>query len=82
MSRMEMAHVVVRAINQVGENDYDFLYLAIKNGLISGKENGKLDPDGKITGADVLTVVDRINKVRSGETLEIWHNYERAINYS
>ncbi|MGG0823680.1 hypothetical protein ABE099_12475 [Paenibacillus turicensis] len=42
---------------------------------ISGKENGKLDPDGKITGADVLAVVDRINKVRSGETLEIWHNY-------
>lgn len=84
MTRMEMVHVAARAIEQVGTDDYDFLYLAVKNGLISGTGNGNLDPGGTTTRAQALTVVDRISKVRSGQTLEVdtvaLKNAEKAKN--
>ncbi|WP_338709036.1 S-layer homology domain-containing protein [Paenibacillus amylolyticus] len=71
MTRMEMVHVAARAIGQVGEDNYDFLYIAVKNGLLSGTGNGRLDPEGTTTRAQALTVIDRIEKVRSGETLKV-----------
>ncbi|WP_190945366.1 S-layer homology domain-containing protein [Paenibacillus sp. UASWS1643] len=84
MTRMEMVHVAARAIGQIGTDDYDFLYLAVKNGLLSGTGNGKLDPEGTTTRAQALTVVDRIGKVRSGQTLKVdtvaLKNAEKAKN--
>lgn len=84
MTRMEMVHVAARAIEQVGTDDYDFLYLAVKHGLISGTGNGNLDPGGTTTRAQALTVVDRIHKVRDGQTLQVdtlaLKNAEKAKN--
>lgn len=84
MTRMEMVHVAARAIGKIGTDDYDFLYLAVKNGLLSGTGNGKLDPEGTTTRAQALTVVDRIGKVRSGQTLKVdtvaLKNAEKAKN--
>ncbi|PZT51914.1 hypothetical protein DN757_30210 [Paenibacillus silvae] len=84
MKRMEMVHVAARAIEQVGTDDYDFLYLAVKHGLISGTGNGNLDPGGTTTRAQALTVVDRIHKVRGGQTLQVdtvaLKNAEKAKN--
>jgi hypothetical protein len=84
MTRMEMVHMAARAIEQVGTDNYDFLYIAVKNGLLSGTGNGKLDPEGTTTRAQALTVLDRIDKVRSGQTLKVdtvaLKNAERAKN--
>ncbi|MFJ2047251.1 S-layer homology domain-containing protein [Paenibacillus taichungensis] len=84
MTRMEMVHMAARAIEQIGTDDYDFLYIAVKNGLLSGTGNGKLDPEGTTTRAQALTVLDRIDKMRSGQTLKVdtaaLQNAERAKN--
>lgn len=84
MTRLEMVHVAVRAIGKTAASDKEFMYIAVKNGLISGVGNGKLDPDGTTTRAQALTVIDRINKVRNGETLKVdavaLANAEKAMN--
>ncbi|WP_433709097.1 S-layer homology domain-containing protein [Paenibacillus illinoisensis] len=84
MTRLEMVHVAVRAIGKTAASDKEFIYIAVKNGLISGVGNGKLDPDGTTTRAQALTVIDRINKVRNGETLKVdgvaLANAEKVMN--
>ncbi|MEW4425896.1 S-layer homology domain-containing protein [Paenibacillus pabuli] len=71
MTRLEMVHVAVRAIGAAAQSDKEFMYIAVKNGLISGVGDGILDLGGTTTRAQALTVIDRINKVRSGETLKV-----------
>lgn len=84
MTRLEMVHVAVRAIGETATSDKEFMYIAVKNGLISGVGNGKLDPDGTTTRAQALTVIDRINKIRNGEKLKVdavaLANAEKAMN--
>ncbi|MEO2213246.1 S-layer homology domain-containing protein [Paenibacillus amylolyticus] len=71
MSRLEMVHVAVRAIDQKASTDKEFMYIAVKNGLISGIGTGKLDPEGTTTRAQALIILERIQKIRNGETLKV-----------
>ncbi|MBY0115275.1 S-layer homology domain-containing protein [Paenibacillus xylanexedens] len=71
MSRLEMIHVAVRAIDQKASTDKEFMYIAVKNGLISGTGIGKLDPEGTTTRAQALIILERIQKIRNGETLKV-----------
>jgi hypothetical protein len=71
MTRMEMIHVAVRAIGETGKDDYEVMYIATKKGLISGTGNGNLDPEGTTTRAQAVTVIQKIQKARNGETLPV-----------
>lgn len=83
ITRIEMAHVAVRAIGKTAE-DNDYLMLAaVQNGLINGTGNGNLELYGFTTRAQAVVVIERIIRVRNGETLPIdTHavaNAEKAI---
>ncbi|GAA0852454.1 S-layer homology domain-containing protein [Paenibacillus glucanolyticus] len=84
MTRLDMVHIAVRAIGETAKDDNEFMLIAVKNGLISGTGNGKLDPDGTTTRAQAVTVIQRIQKVKSGITLPVDEkavaNAESAMN--
>ncbi|WP_433709029.1 S-layer homology domain-containing protein [Paenibacillus illinoisensis] len=84
MSRLEMVHVAVRAIDQAASTDKEFMYIAVKHGLISGIGNGRLDPEGTTTRAQALNVLERVQQIRSGQTLKVdamaLANAEHALN--
>ncbi|MGE7828488.1 S-layer homology domain-containing protein [Paenibacillus sp. NPDC093718] len=84
MSRLDMVHIAVRAIGETAKDDNEFMLIAVKKGLISGTGNGKLDPDGTTTRAQAVTVIQRIQKVKSGMTLPVDEkavaNAESAMN--
>jgi S-layer homology domain. len=71
MTRMEMARVSVRAIGLTASSDEEYMYLATKNGLITGVGNGKLAENDTTTRAQAVTIIERILKVRNGETLPV-----------
>ena len=71
MTRMEMARVSVRAIGLTASSDEEYMYLATKNGLITGVGNGKLAETDTTTRAQAVTIIERILKVRNGETLPV-----------
>lgn len=71
MNRDEMVHVAVRAVGQTGKDKNEFMYIAAKKGLISGTGNGKLDPEGTTTRAQAVTVIQRIQQVKTGKTLPV-----------
>ena len=84
MTRLEMVHTAVRATDETGKDDYEFMYIAAKKGLISGIGNGNLNPDGTTTRAQAVTVIQRIQQVRDGKTLPVDQlalaNAEKAKN--
>ncbi|WP_051318455.1 S-layer homology domain-containing protein [Cohnella thermotolerans] len=71
MKRSEMARVAVRGINQAANDDASYILLAAKAGLITGTGNGNLDLDGTTTRAQAVAIIERILKVRAGETLPV-----------
>jgi len=69
MTRLEMAKVAVRAVNKNASYDEAFMLVATENGLIMGTGDGSLRPEGTTTRAQSVTIVERVLKVRAGETL-------------
>ncbi|WP_068776373.1 S-layer homology domain-containing protein [Paenibacillus sp. FJAT-26967] len=70
MSRQEMAKVAVRAIGQDTPIEEKWMYLATKAGLIQGMDHaGKLGLEENTNRAQSVTVISRIQTVRSGGTL-------------
>jgi|HigsolmetaAR203D_1030402.scaffolds.fasta_scaffold07391_1 S-layer homology domain. len=84
MTRMEMARLSVRAIGLTASSDAEYMYLATKNGLISGVGDGKLAENETTTRAQAVTIIERILKVRNGEKLPVDDkavaNAEQAMN--
>jgi hypothetical protein len=77
MNRQEMAKVAVRAVGKNAEYDEAFMLIAAENGLIMGTGDGSLKPEGTTTRAQSVTIIERILKVRAGETLPV---DQRAID--
>ncbi|GIQ65105.1 hypothetical protein PACILC2_36730 [Paenibacillus cisolokensis] len=71
MTRMEMARLSVRAIGKTASSDAEYMYLATKNGLISGVGNGKLAENDTTTRAQAVTIIERIITVREGGSLPV-----------
>lgn len=84
LTRMEMAKFSVRAIGLTASGNDEYMYLAAKNGLISGVGDGKLAVYDTATRAQAVAVIERILKVRDGETVPVDEqavaNAEREMN--
>lgn len=71
MTRSEMAKVASRAIGESTSEESKWMYIAAKNGLISGLGNGKLGETEKTTRAQSVTIIDRILTVNKGGKLKV-----------
>jgi len=85
MPREEMAKVAVRALGISNVEANQWMYMATKNGIISGTAPGVLSPEGTTTRAQAVIVIERVLSVKNGETLQsdkyavsaaelLWHN--------
>lgn len=77
ITRAEFAAIVIRALgimrpgtgmdvfSDVTKDDwyYDSVYIAYEYGIISGYENGKFQPEGKITREQAMTIIARAMKI-------------------
>ncbi|MFC4600818.1 S-layer homology domain-containing protein [Cohnella hongkongensis] len=70
MTREEMSKVAVRALGITGVEDKQWMYMATKNGIISGTAPGVISPEGTTTRAQAITVIERVLSVKDGKTLE------------
>ncbi|MEF2967920.1 S-layer homology domain-containing protein [Paenibacillus sp. M1] len=71
MTREEMSIVAVRALGIRDVEEQQWMYLATKNGIISGTGTGQLSPDGVTTRAQAITVIERILSVKNGGQLPV-----------
>ncbi|MFH5182136.1 S-layer homology domain-containing protein [Paenibacillus sp. TAB 01] len=77
MTRLELATVALRAIKEEfrvpeGAENADaskVMYNAVGSGLIQGMAGGALEPEGQTTRAQSTTIIDRVLRVKNGETL-------------
>ncbi|TVX87299.1 S-layer homology domain-containing protein [Paenibacillus agilis] len=70
LTREEMAKVAVRALGSTAKvEENQWMYLATKNGIISGTSPGEISPKGVTTRAQAISVIERILKVKNGEKL-------------
>lgn len=71
LTREEMSKMAVRAlgIDQVEEKQW--MYLATKNGIMSGTAPGELTPKGNTTRAQAITVIERLLSAKKGDKLAI-----------
>ncbi|MCR8845230.1 S-layer homology domain-containing protein [Paenibacillus sp. SC116] len=70
LSREEMSKVAVRALEMKAE-DKQWMYMATKNGMISGTAPGVLSPDGSTTRAQAISVIERMLSVKNGKKLAV-----------
>ncbi|MGV2887926.1 S-layer homology domain-containing protein [Paenibacillus taichungensis] len=70
MSREEMSKVAVRALGITNVEPNQWMYMATKNGIISGTAPGVLSPEGTTTRAQAITVIERVLSVKKGEKLQ------------
>lgn len=71
ISREEMSKVAVRAIGVSDVEKTQWMYMATKNGLISGTSPGVIAPEGSTTRAQAITVIERVLSVKQGTKLPI-----------
>ncbi len=72
MKRSDLAKLGVRGIGETNNDEKKWMYLATLKGLINGVDNiGTLNGNGNMTRAEAITVIERILKINSGETLPI-----------
>jgi len=71
MTRLEMSTVAVRALGKTNVEPNQWMYLATKNGIISGTAPGQLSPSGVTTRAQAVTVLQRIVTVKDGGKLPV-----------
>jgi hypothetical protein len=69
MTREEMSKVAVRALAITSIEDKQWMYLATKNGIITGTAPGEISPEGTTTRAQAIAVIERVLSVKGGKTL-------------
>ncbi|RAW14995.1 S-layer homology domain-containing protein [Paenibacillus taichungensis] len=69
MSREEMSKVAVRALGVTDVEDKQWMYLATKNGIITGTAPGEISPEGTTTRAQAIAVIERVLSIKDGKTL-------------
>ncbi|WP_405153683.1 S-layer homology domain-containing protein [Paenibacillus sp. FSL K6-0108] len=69
MSREEMSKIAVRALGVTDVEDKQWMYLATKNGIITGTAPGEISPEGTTTRAQAIAVIERVLSIKDGKTL-------------
>jgi hypothetical protein len=77
MTRMEMVRVAVKAFDETVRGQQalneELMLKAVENGMIRGID-GKTVPEGLSSRAQAVTVIERVLKLRNGETLPVDEN--------
>jgi hypothetical protein len=77
MTRMEMVRVAVKAFDETVRGQHalneELMLKAVENGMIRGID-GKTVPEGLSSRAQAVTVIERVLKLRGGETLPVDEN--------
>lgn len=71
MTREEMAKLAVKALGYQNVEDKQWMYLASKDGIISGTAPGVISPTGTTTRAQAIAVIERLLQVKSGKELPV-----------
>ncbi|RRJ54884.1 S-layer homology domain-containing protein [Paenibacillus oralis] len=71
MSREEMAKIAVRSLGITDVEEKEWMYLATKQGIITGTAPGVIAPDGTTTRAQSITVIERILSIKDGKKLSV-----------
>jgi S-layer homology domain len=69
LTREEMSKMAVRALGIGQVEDKQWMYLATKNGIMSGTAPGELTPKGSTTRAQAITVIERLLSAKKGDKL-------------
>ncbi|GAV15674.1 S-layer homology domain-containing protein [Paenibacillus sp. NAIST15-1] len=71
LTREEMSKMAVRALGIDQVEDKQWMYLATKNGIMSGTAPGELTPKGSTTRAQAITVIERLLSAKKGDKLAV-----------
>lgn len=71
MTREEMAKLAVKVLGYKNVEDKQWMYLASKDGIISGTAPGVISPTGTTTRAQAIAVIERLLQVKSGKELPV-----------
>ncbi|MCY9532780.1 MULTISPECIES: S-layer homology domain-containing protein [Paenibacillus] len=71
LTREEMSKMAVRALGIDQVEDKQWMYLATKNGIMSGTAPGELTPKGSTTRAQAITVIERLLSAKKGNKLAV-----------
>ncbi|SYX84993.1 S-layer homology domain-containing protein [Paenibacillus alvei] len=71
LTREEMSKMAVRALGIDQVEDKQWMYLATKNGIMSGTAPGELTPKGSTTRAQAITVIERLLSAKKGDKLPV-----------
>lgn len=71
LTREEMSKLAVRALGIDQVEDKQWMYLATKNGIMSGTAPGELTPKGSTTRAQAITVIERLLSAKKGDKLAV-----------
>lgn len=71
MTREEMAKLAVKALGYKNVENKQWMYLASKDGIISGTAPGVISPTGTTTRAQAIAVIERLLQVKSGKELPV-----------
>ena len=68
MTREEMAKLAVKALGYQNVEDKQWMYLASKDGIISGTAPGVISPTGTTTRAQAIAVIERLLQVKAARS--------------
>ncbi|MEQ7049051.1 S-layer homology domain-containing protein [Paenibacillaceae sp. P-4] len=71
LTREEMSKMAVRALGIDQVEDKQWMYLATKNGIMSGTAPGELTLKGSTTRAQAITVIERLLSAKKGDKLAV-----------
>ncbi len=71
MTREEMSKLAVKALGYKDVEDKQWMYLASKDGIISGTAPGVISPQGTTTRAQAIAVIERLLQVKNGKELPV-----------
>lgn len=71
MTREEMSKLAVKALGYKNVEDKQWMYLASKDGIISGTAPGVISPQGTTTRAQAIAVIERLLQVKSDKELPV-----------
>lgn len=71
MTREEMSKLAVKALGYKNVEDKQWMYLASKDGIISGTAPGVISPTGATTRAQAIAVIERLLQVKGGKELPV-----------
>ncbi|MGG3283070.1 S-layer homology domain-containing protein [Paenibacillus solani] len=71
MTREEMSKLAVRALGHKNVEEKQWMYLASKDGILSGTAPGVISPTGTTTRAQAIVVIERLLQAKSGKELPV-----------